>query len=273
MNNKNIIVTEKDFCLASASELNQICQPFLKKLNLALFVYGRFYNDGGCSVLSTNPHILQHNLKQGYLLTIPIPEQFIKTKFHYLLVPTDGYDKVLYECATYFNIDSGIDFIEREKDYYEMFYFSLPANTPNSQNFYLHHLDEFEKFKLYFKSKGGSLLTKSYQNKILLPEDMRSNIKGFNKDLSKGSTFQYPINNEEFSFTIHGEQVKLTAREFQCFILILKGLSAKEISNLLYISSRTVEIHFKNIKKKLRCHNKSDFIQLGIRLGILKFLF
>ncbi|MFC1650318.1 PAS domain S-box protein [Candidatus Latescibacterota bacterium] len=50
---------------------------------------------------------------------------------------------------------------------------------------------------------------------------------------------------------------KLTSREIEICNMIKKGLMNKEISSLLNISTRTIENHRKNIRKKLKIQNKN----------------
>ena len=56
----------------------------------------------------------------------------------------------------------------------------------------------------------------------------------------------------------------LTKREIEVLLLILKGLSNQDITEVLYISQHTVKKHMKNIYKKLNVKN---------RIQLLKFIF
>jgi DNA-binding CsgD family transcriptional regulator len=52
----------------------------------------------------------------------------------------------------------------------------------------------------------------------------------------------------------------LSNRQRQCAEYLLQGLTAKEISQLLNLSQRTVEHYFDNLRKRLNCKNKSQLI-------------
>ena len=54
---------------------------------------------------------------------------------------------------------------------------------------------------------------------------------------------------------------RLTKREKEIFKLIVKGHATKEISDILYISARTVETHRKNILKKMDVKNSVEMIR------------
>ena len=65
---------------------------------------------------------------------------------------------------------------------------------------------------------------------------------------------------------------KLSNREQECLYFILRGKSAKEISTILNLSSRTVEVYLNNLKLKFNCINKSQLIEFSIVEGYINFM-
>jgi DNA-binding NarL/FixJ family response regulator len=61
---------------------------------------------------------------------------------------------------------------------------------------------------------------------------------------------------------------KLTQREREVLQLIAEGKSSKEISNLLFISTATVETHKSHLKEKLGLRKTADLIRFAYRKGI-----
>jgi DNA-binding NarL/FixJ family response regulator len=61
----------------------------------------------------------------------------------------------------------------------------------------------------------------------------------------------------------------LTDREREMLKLVAEGYTAREISDMLVVSLRTVETHKTNLMKKLNIHNKADLIRFAIRKGII----
>ncbi len=49
-------------------------------------------------------------------------------------------------------------------------------------------------------------------------------------------------------------------REIECLYYLIRGLSAKQIGKILNLSSRTIETHIYNLKKKVGGRKKSDII-------------
>lgn len=54
---------------------------------------------------------------------------------------------------------------------------------------------------------------------------------------------------------------RLTKRELEIFMLLMKGLTDKEISETLFLSHHTVRTHHKNILKKTKTKNSKELIK------------
>jgi DNA-binding NarL/FixJ family response regulator len=61
----------------------------------------------------------------------------------------------------------------------------------------------------------------------------------------------------------------LTTREREVFQLVAQGKSNQEISELLTLSPRTVEIHRANMMHKLNLESQADLIRLAIKRGVI----
>lgn len=64
-------------------------------------------------------------------------------------------------------------------------------------------------------------------------------------------------------------QLYLTKREKEILDLLVKGMTSSEISELLYISSRTVDTHRFNMMKKLGAKNTTSLLHEAKQLGLL----
>jgi two-component system response regulator NreC len=62
---------------------------------------------------------------------------------------------------------------------------------------------------------------------------------------------------------------QLTGREREILKLIAEGYTAKEIADLLVVSTKTVEGHKTNLMAKLDIHNKTDLVKYAIRKGLI----
>lgn len=64
------------------------------------------------------------------------------------------------------------------------------------------------------------------------------------------------------------ERAELTVRERQVLELLARGLRSQEVANLLNISPLTVDVHRRNIMRKLGLHSIAQLTRYAIREGI-----
>jgi LuxR family quorum-sensing system transcriptional regulator SolR len=62
----------------------------------------------------------------------------------------------------------------------------------------------------------------------------------------------------------------LSTREQECLALAANGLTTKDISHKLEISSSTVQFHFGKIYSKLRASNRQEAVARGVQTGIVR---
>ena len=70
---------------------------------------------------------------------------------------------------------------------------------------------------------------------------------------------------------ISGEQEEeiLTSREKEILQLIAEGKSSKDIGEILFLSSKTVDSHRKNIMDKLELHSLPELTKYAIKIGLI----
>lgn len=81
--------------------------------------------------------------------------------------------------------------------------------------------------------------------------------------LAKNLTKKDPAKTERERFD------KLTARERDVLQLVAQGYSAPEIGERLFISPKTVDTYKQRIQEKLGLMHRSDYVQFGLKLGLL----
>ena len=63
---------------------------------------------------------------------------------------------------------------------------------------------------------------------------------------------------------------KLSEREISVLRLLVDGKQNKDIANILFISTKTVETHRNNILKKLKINSTADLVKFAIAKGLTK---
>ena len=71
------------------------------------------------------------------------------------------------------------------------------------------------------------------------------------------------------SKAIPKEKPPLTTRELEVLQLVARGLSNREISEILFISEHTVKSHFKNILSKLHLENRVQLTSYAFQQGLM----
>jgi DNA-binding NarL/FixJ family response regulator len=115
---------------------------------------------------------------------------------------------------------------------------------------------------------------------FLLKEDADGELISAIETLRKGGTFISPLLSAQMAdifvdkFRAGGEPLMapeepLTVRERQIVKLIAEGKSSKEVGELLYISSRTVQHHRANIMRKLNIKKTADLVKYAIQKGYI----
>ena len=109
----------------------------------------------------------------------------------------------------------------------------------------------------------------------LLKEDTDAQLMAAIESIRAGKIFLSPLMSEDLSQNLMGLFEKtdpsldetLSTREKEVLTLLTEGKSNKEIADLLFISSRTVEHHRASINKKLKVKNIADLVKYAIRKG------
>lgn len=65
------------------------------------------------------------------------------------------------------------------------------------------------------------------------------------------------------------EEESLTSREKEILQLIAEGQSSKDIGKILFLSSKTVDSHRKNIMDKLELHSLPELTMYAIKIGLI----
>ncbi|MCL4501239.1 MAG: response regulator transcription factor [Deltaproteobacteria bacterium] len=112
----------------------------------------------------------------------------------------------------------------------------------------------------------------------LLKEDADSELISAIDTLRRGGTYISPLLSTQLAdlfmqksrpntepMTSPGE--RLTTREREIIKLIAEGKSSKEMADLLFISSRTVQHHRANIMRKLNIKKTADLVKYAIQKG------
>lgn len=68
---------------------------------------------------------------------------------------------------------------------------------------------------------------------------------------------------------VNGENTNLGKREVQVLLLIAEGMTSTRIATQMHIATSTVEVHRRNIMRKLDLHSVAELTKYAIREGLI----
>ncbi len=249
-----IILPRNHYFRSSNQAISELCLPLFQTYQINMFVYVKYYLDGSCIMLSNNEDWMQYHLAKGYPVPAPIPKNLLEKKEAFNIISGDGvFQQAKYDLIQKYNSDQAVDFIIKGENYYEVICFSFPVGYTNPINTIINNLDAFRQFVTVFKAQAMHLLRHAENHKIVLPAHM----KGIDCKASDSSKTSH---NTLFEL----EGTPLTKREQHVLYHVVKGKSAKEVGEVLKLSSRTIESYLEQIKNKMDVNTKSMLIEKGL---------
>lgn len=238
-----MLLTSNHPFLANSRSIAEITAP-LKKLGITFFNYSKHTENGGRVYLETNSAVTERYLSEKeYLIgnTESNPENYKDQVVLWSRLP----NQVIFQRNREKNIDHGMFLIKKGNGFCEFFGFATTVDNYQIINTYLNYLDELKSFTDYFKVKAAKLISQADKEKIFLP--FHNNPTNFvNLDI------ELDFNDELYS--------QLSKRQKECALMLLNGMTTKEISEALKLSQRTIETYVNNLKYKLHCQNKTQLI-------------
>lgn len=234
-----------------ADDVYTICRPLFQKFNLNAFSYSKIYKDGSRTELWTDPRAMEYSFfEKKHIGKFYTPQYMGKDRIviyekkiiTYPSVIRNTLENQLADQKYIFNHDNALLISEFKDEIWEFFFFYTTKENINAINTYLSNIEELKKFCNYFKKRAGELIKYADNDKL---------ISG-HKKVEEIFRRQSRINN----------LIRLTKRENEIGYMISEGKTAKDISEIFSLSSRTVEHHISNMKEKFNVRRKSDLIKL-----------
>lgn len=251
-------INDKHFYLTSSADILDICQPLVSCFNISYFNYVAIKNKK-IITLSTNPEWQKCFFDNKLYKDMGVLKKEKLHKGSYILWSEfNNPDQAIIVGREDFNIDNGLTIMLDSNNTTEYYYFGTSRENMGINNFYVHNIDLFHRFIVYFKDKAIKILNEAEKFKLSL------DMSGVNKD----QLISYTSNINIFLNKVKPRRVflqelnqYLTLREVQCLYFISIGLSSKAIANKLNLSSRTVETYVEKLKFKLNIDKKKGLCE------------
>lgn len=241
------------------SEIKQITQPLLD-LGIIHFKFTLFLADGKRVTFCNDSDWLIHFYKQDFHLlgdfdTNPFAIEAGTYIWDHL--PSTPFSPVARSAQDDYNISHGLSIVRHHDDVVYCYDFATNNENLAINNFYIHFLDCLEQFILYFNDRAQALIRQAMQNPLQIKERPTVfNLKALYPEFDKES-FLKNINIKHLYLKNSNELQYLTTRELQCFRLLNKGFSQKQVAQELKLSPRTVEHYLRQAKERCGCSSLS----------------
>jgi len=269
MKQYDLILPKSDILLSGPSEINELCKP-LQRFGINYVSHTRIYEDGSFIDVSNNSAVMDYYYYQTDLYKEYTPD-----------IMPDIVGGGMYLCSSFgcaepirhmrelFGIDNVIVIIEPHDDYYEVWNIGSDRTRHNAIEFYYNNQDLLKAFTYYFKDKGATTIKKYEQDKI------KRQISTPHLDYLLSKVQLHNTEKDAFISEMEAERyyvykdTYLTKREYACLRYLTNGFTAKEIAQVLNLSSKTIEYHLQSIKTKCNVTKKSQLVRLAKSLNIL----
>jgi len=102
-------------------------------------------------------------------------------------------------------------------------------------------------------------------NKLIL---ISNPVQGIGRTIDKLSKY---LKEQDYASRNYKKFLLLTKREKEIITLLIEGKSSRDISDILYISSHTVNTHRKNIARKLNINSFAELIKFANAFDLIRY--
>jgi LuxR family quorum-sensing system transcriptional regulator SolR len=245
--------------ITTANDVKQICAPLFDKTPICYFRYSRTYKNQMAFTLVSNDAWQKFYLEQKFQTKITTSKAF-SAGYHLAENLNPEWYKAYHEIMGVKSILYGI---KECKDYYESVNFGIKEKQ---DDYWLNNINLLENFTLYFQDQAASLIKMvSKKNNLVYQGEMDKN---FIKQEPKTELIeQIPI--KRYFLDHMGINNRLSERETQCLIYLLRGRTAKQTAKELGISPKSVEAHINSIKIKFDCYTRAELFDKAITSGFI----
>ncbi|MEZ0602716.1 response regulator transcription factor [Paraburkholderia sp. IW21] len=250
---------DRNFSFMAAHDVIALSQDLFIKSGINCFSYSRVYPDRSRAELWTDPNALRHTfLIKKYIVGAYTPACYTEEERYSLLdskIETfppnirERYANQVNDQRILFDHASPFKIINKTDDWCEYFIFYAPVRNRSIIGFYINNLELLEKFAVFFRDSAKKLIQQASDDRIIRAVRASCQTKQALPALSLASG-------------------PLTPRQLEIARLVVAGRTAREISQQLDVSRRTIETHIENMKSKLGCMNKTELILRFSDLGI-----
>lgn len=262
-------ISALDFNQEIASRVDQISQPLAHYFGITHFGFIRIYENGKMLRMANKPTWTRTYFEKGYYNDMDLysMRDVPQNESRLLLLTGEPQGEHFTTLCKEFQIWNALGMYEKFEKYSDFWFFSSSPNNTEVINFYLNKVDVLKSFSLFFKEKFSQELKENDPSKLISTQ-----VKIRESALVEKHKVQSLFSNLNINSYKLDDNISVSKREFECLFYLVQGRTMKEIARFMNLSSRTIEFHLNNVKKKLNCNKKSQVIETLLRNEIFSSL-
>jgi DNA-binding CsgD family transcriptional regulator len=258
------IIFSKHPIFHNAGDIADLCRPLLR-LNITYFAHIQVDEEGHFSGIANNPRFGEHYLRNRYY-NADIHLASTSTYGKYVLWDTierKGRSLKMHQEAAEFGVQHTFTIIEKGNGITDCYHFANHANDCSINQIYLANLDLLKLFILHFKEavRQSSILLSAFDYKFRIDK----NAAGFTAHTTMNEQAQQNnrllfLNDLKCKIKTNDMLSTLSPQRMKCLKLLAEGHSAKQIADLLKLSTRTIENYLAYLRDLFDCRNSKELI-------------
>ena len=256
---------QENIIKSSSKNFNKIikfCEPLKTHLGIDYFFYYKLTKDGYFSIITNNLKFNEFFFGNDYHLYWPYVRdyKFLNKEIKFFShLKNQIIDTVLNIAVEKFELNLIMQITDKNPKMVEGFCFGSSNDNKLMTDVCLNEMNLLHLFAKQFKNNFSYEICEMDNYQVNMKEEL-------------GSTFstnllimpdQFSSRNAFLTKMGFESNENLSCRELEVLEYLLKGFTAGETANQLFLSKRTVESHIENIKNKLNCFSKIELIEKG----------
>lgn len=244
-----------------ASKLQDSC-GVLQEFGITSLGYSRFYTDK-CIRISNNTEWMEYYLKNDIIYNnkdryLGEINSVIEKRIYLVLRNQDTNSSEIKTIMSNHGMGNVCSlYLKNNDNYIEMFGFATDMDSENLTSFYINNIDILLKYTFFFKERMMEIIN-SKLAELFIPFD-----SPIHCPTKAPRDLRSELNDKLILKKIYlTEDISISPKEYECLGYLSQGNTYKGIANIMRISSRTVETHLNNIKRKVGYNYKADILKL-----------
>lgn len=264
------------FTVKKSDKVAKILEPLKRVSSIEGFFYYTLDKKGSFTFLGSHPAWMEEYYEEKYYLHNPFlcHPSTLQEGFHFPnTVRDEQYLEMLALRQKRIDADHAMMLINKIQGDVEAFCFFTKTANSKIYNFYMNEKPLLLSFIDYFKSEMQEdlKLMKKFPANLAAAKKRLFYLNGNEEIVTDSARYQFLKSiGKDVDWLI---SLKLTKRERQILQFLRLGKTAQETAGALFLSSRTVEKYFENIKFKLQCERRSEMFDRLMELEQLGFKF